>query len=135
MRFHVGMSFNWRTIKKFLIPILLGFLAYFGFNFISDSKSIPFGFIQVNAEELGDYNDISSDDIPDEVENNYNYWSDVLSSNNEIQHKPIHDKIYWFDDNTTELGVLSSIYILLFIYCISMSILKIITIVHNNGRW
>ena len=32
MRFHVGVSFRLKTIKKYLIPILLGILAYFGFN-------------------------------------------------------------------------------------------------------
>lgn len=52
----------------------------------------------------------------------------------EINHKPLHDKIYWFDDNTTEIGILSSIYICLFLYCITMLILRILSIV-NNKRW
>lgn len=132
MRFHFGLSFSWKTIKKFLIPILLGLLAFFGFNFIYDNKSIPLGFIQVKAEEV---NDITSDDIPDEIEDNFNYWSYVLNdSNDEVVHKPIHNKIYWFDDNTTEIGVLSSIYILLFFYCLIMIIFKILTFI-KNIRW
>ena len=44
MRFHFGVSLNWRTIKKFLIPIILGLIAFFGFNFIFDNKdSLPLG--------------------------------------------------------------------------------------------
>ena len=45
MRFHCGISFSWRTIKKFLFPILIGVLAYFGFDFFG------IGFIKVNALE------------------------------------------------------------------------------------
>ena len=41
MRFHMGVSFRLKTIKKFLFPILIGILAYFGFGF--------FSFIHVNA--------------------------------------------------------------------------------------
>ena len=53
MRFHCGISFSWRTIKKFLIPFLLGILAIFGFNFIFENKdNIPFGrILKVNALE------------------------------------------------------------------------------------
>lgn len=139
MRFHLGMSISWRTIKKYLIPFLLGVLAYFGFNFIYDNTNIPpLGIINVYASENDDYNDISSDDIPDEIQDNYYYWSSILSNDSykadEVVHKPIHDKIYWFDDNTSEIGVLSSIYILLFIYCFTMIIFKIIELI-NKKRW
>lgn len=139
MRFHFGMSFSWRTIKKYLIPILLGVLAYFGFNFLYDNTSIPpIGIINVYASENDDYNDISSSDIPDEVQDNYNYWSSILSNDSyiaeEVNHKPIYDKIYWFDDNSSEIGVLSSIYILLFIYCFTMIIFKILELI-NKKRW
>ena len=44
MRFHVGFSFRFKDLKKFLIPILLGILAYFGFGGL-------FGCIKVNAFE------------------------------------------------------------------------------------
>ena len=54
MRFHCGISFSWRTIKKFLFPILIGVLAYFGFDFLGN------GFINVfaleNYESWYDYN-------------------------------------------------------------------------------
>lgn len=49
-------------------------------------------------------------------------------------HKALFNKIYWFDDNTTELGVLSSIYILLFLYCITIVFFKIATLLKNK-RW
>ena len=34
MRFHCGISFSWRTIKKYLIPILIGVLTALGFGFL-----------------------------------------------------------------------------------------------------
>ena len=42
MRFHCGISFSWRTIKKYLIPILIGLFTAFGFGFL--------GVIDVNAD-------------------------------------------------------------------------------------
>ena len=54
MRFHMGVSFSWRTLKKFIIPILLGALAYFGFSGIFDNFDFPLGFmryIRVHALE------------------------------------------------------------------------------------
>ena len=42
MRFHVGFSFRLKTLKKFLFPILIGILAYFGFGWL-------FGCLKVNA--------------------------------------------------------------------------------------
>lgn len=32
MRFHIGLSFNWKTIKKWLIPIAIALAVYLGFN-------------------------------------------------------------------------------------------------------
>lgn len=124
MRFHCGFSFSWRTIKKFLLPILIGLLGILGFNFIYDNK-VPLGFIPVYAEEV---DDISENDIPDEIQDNYNYWSSVLSTveDHNIDHKAMFNKVYWFDDNTTDTGILSNIYILLFLYCITMICLRII---------
>ena len=44
MRFHMGVSFSWRIIKKFLIYIIFGLLAFFGFSFLYDNhQDIPFG--------------------------------------------------------------------------------------------
>lgn len=123
MRFHCGFSFSWRSIKKFLIPFLLGILAFFSFNFFQDNKIIPLGFIQVSALENDEY-------LIEDSSNNYEF---VYESDN-IEHKPLHDKIYWFDFNDSINGILSSIYILLFLYCISSLILRFITIIHNV-RW
>lgn len=133
MRFHCGFSFSWRTIKKFLIPFILGIFAILGFNFIYDKESLPLGFIPVYAEEI---DDITENDIPDEIQENYNYWSSILSFEEEqsVVHKPLFNKLYWFDDNTTELGVLSSIYELLFLYCLTMIIFRIMTYIKNT-RW
>lgn len=32
MRFHLGVSFRWKSIKKFLFPLLIGLMSYFGFS-------------------------------------------------------------------------------------------------------
>ena len=42
MRFHMGFSFRFKDLKKFLFPILIGILAYFGFGGL-------FGCLQVHA--------------------------------------------------------------------------------------
>ena len=43
MRFHIGCSFRLKSLTKFLIPIALGILAYFGFGGL-------FGCITVKAD-------------------------------------------------------------------------------------
>ena len=63
MRFHVGVSFRWKTIKKFLLPILFGVLAYFGFGGIFGS----FGFLNVFAY----YNPDTTYTLDIPSENNY----------------------------------------------------------------
>lgn len=35
MRFHMGISFRFKTLKKFLIPFLIGLLSYFGFSYFN----------------------------------------------------------------------------------------------------
>ena len=127
MRFHCGVSFSWRNLKKIIIPLILGFLAFIGFNYFQDNKIIPFGVIQANALEI--------EPIPDEIQDSYYYYSYLYSQDNEnIEHKPLYDKIYWFDNSDTSYGVLCNIYIVLFLYCISMTILKGFTIIKNT-RW
>lgn len=32
MRFHIGLSLNWKTIKKWILPILIGILLFLGFR-------------------------------------------------------------------------------------------------------
>lgn len=32
MRFHIGLSINWKTIKKWIIPIVLGILVFLGYS-------------------------------------------------------------------------------------------------------
>jgi len=44
MRFHMGISFSWRTIKKYLFYIIFALLAFFGFSFVYDNKdNMPLG--------------------------------------------------------------------------------------------
>ena len=32
MRFHIGLSLNWNTIKKWILPILIGILVFLGLS-------------------------------------------------------------------------------------------------------
>lgn len=41
MRFHIGLSLNWKTLKKWILPILIGILVFLGLS-------------SVNAETLDD---------------------------------------------------------------------------------
>lgn len=58
MRFHVGFSFRPKNILKFLVPILIGIGAYFGFGGL-------FGFIQVKADVS--YSNYYIYDIPETI--------------------------------------------------------------------
>lgn len=64
MRFHVGFSFRLKYLKKFLFPILIGILAYFGFSGL-------FGCLQVHALQNMDTSFNLSYNSFYESENNY----------------------------------------------------------------
>ena len=81
MRFHIGLSFRWKTIKKFLIPIIIGLLAYFGFGNIFDN--VPLGCLQVNAIEYYETSDEANELNNVEV-------SEESVEDNSIQHCLIH---------------------------------------------
>lgn len=69
MRFHCGISFSWRTIKKFLFPFLLGLLAFFGFNTIYDyvkDNGVPLGVLKAYA--LENYDTQFNNSIPDYIQ-------------------------------------------------------------------
>ena len=38
MRFHFGVSFSWRSIKRFLIPFIIGLLTFFGINYLNIAR-------------------------------------------------------------------------------------------------
>lgn len=40
--------------------------------------------------------------------------------------------IYWFTEHYTEYDVLVNIYVILFLYCISMVVLKLLSIIKNT---
>lgn len=66
------------------------------------------------------------------------YYSLFIGSDEPIPPEPeestIVDSIYWFTDNITEYDILVNIYILLFLYCISMIVLKLLMIV-KGVKW
>lgn len=69
MRFHCGISFSLKFLRKYIIPILIGLLAYFGFNGIFDYFNL--GILKVNA--LVDSNSTFNVTIPDYDSNFENY--------------------------------------------------------------
>lgn len=70
MRFHMGFSFRLRDLKRFIIPILLGIAAYFGFGGLFG------GFIQVHAYINTDtYVDFEIPVMTDE-QKNQQYYAD-----------------------------------------------------------
>lgn len=54
MRFHCGISFSWRSIKRIIMPLIFGLIAFFGFNFVYDHFSIGFinAFARVKIETV-----------------------------------------------------------------------------------
>ena len=73
MRFYIGVSFSWSKIKKIIIPLILGFLAYFSLNY---------SFIGFTLAT-----EVKIDDIPDagnyELRNqdNLSYKSNIITIN------------------------------------------------------
>lgn len=67
MRFHFGISFRWKTIKKFLFPFAFGLLAYFGFGGIFDNFNL--GFIQTYAYNMTSYYNVDMFDYKTYLEN------------------------------------------------------------------
>lgn len=68
----------------------------------------------------------------------YDYISSVQPNPDDpdepiLVHKGFFNKVYWFDDNSTSLGVLSNIYELLFFYCISVLLIKALSFIKNSG--
>ena len=129
MRFHCGISFSWRTIKKFLFPFLIGVLGVLGFNYIFENKdNLPFKWLTFTTPVYAAEN----------YDTNYDYISSIQPSPDDpdepiLVHKGFFNKVYWFDDNSTSLGVLSNIYELLFFYCISVLLIKALSFIKNSG--
>lgn len=71
MRFHFGMSFSFRKIKKYIIPFLLGILAFFGFSKLNI----------MTVYALSNYDTSYTLTIPEEQQ----FESDFTSDNNYIE--------------------------------------------------
>ena len=84
MRFHMGVSFSWRTIKKYLIPILLSLMAFFGFNFLKDNKIFNFGILNTYALE----NETIDSDFDVESDNTREINNYFFDDTEETSHKP-----------------------------------------------
>lgn len=66
MRFHFGVSFRWSSIKRFILPFLIGAIAYFGLPYL--------GLTIVHANSTTTYYKFS---VPDEDLSNRQLYSDV----------------------------------------------------------
>lgn len=124
-------SFSNNTVNSYSLLYSSKVPFYYSVNSNSSDSKVFYKKIIINDKELevGDY-------IP-----TYKEYLDSLTPDPEpepepddTEHKAIFNKVYWFDDNTTEIGILSSIYILLFLYCITMVFFKIATLLKNK-RW
>lgn len=73
MRFHFGVSFSWYKIKKYIVPLILGILAYFGLNKFFVGYTLA--------------TEVKIDDIPDagdyelRNQNNLSYKSNIITIN------------------------------------------------------
>ena len=74
MRFHMGVSFRLKSLKKFLFPFLIGLLTYFGlssFNIMkvhaynSSSTFYNFEYTEINWDNIETGGDYSFEDILD----------------------------------------------------------------------
>ena len=122
-----GTTNNYALLYSTKVPL------YYSNTFDTSNNSILYKKIFINDKELeiGDYVPTYKDFL-DSLDSPSDDPTDDPTDDSE--HKAIFNKIYWFDDNTTELGVLSNIYILLFLYCITMIFFKIATLLKNK-RW
>ena len=122
MRFHCGFSFRLKDLRKFLIPFLLGILAYFGFSY----------FAYINVYALEDEEDppvVESSDPP-----SYELPQDVYVVNDSPYLNGLGEYVFWFQEPNSSSDVLVNIYIIVFLYCVGMFTLKSITIIHNT-KW
>ena len=80
MRFHIGCSFRLKSLTKFIIPIGLGILAYFGFGGLfgcikvyansNASTTFSFNIPEVNLENYQIFSDYNALDFFNNLKNN-----------------------------------------------------------------
>lgn len=75
MRFHMGFSFNWKTLKKWIIPILIGILLLFS------QKLSVFAYTSEGYIESGDSVKSTFSIGSQRIGANYNYFIDVNATN------------------------------------------------------
>lgn len=115
MRFHMGVSFSFRKLKKFLFPILIGLLTYFGLNVFTGFTQVHAGtnlntYYYINYEELPDPSDIqlgnhTFQDVLDLINNN-NTWDFIpIISYNTSNTITYQIDLYAFPKNTTSFDL------------------------------
>lgn len=63
MRFHVGFSFRLKHLKKFLFPILIGLLTYFGLNVFTGFTNVYASSTNVDTYYIYDFKDFDFDTL------------------------------------------------------------------------
>lgn len=89
MRFHVGFSFRLKTLKKFLIPILLGILSYFGLSYFNLTIVKAYGNLDSYYNLEVDEVDFSQYDIFD-----YNMQDLLDYSFNDYENFYVNTRVY-----------------------------------------
>lgn len=90
MRFHFGISFRSRNLKKFIFPFLIGLLSYFGFSYFNLFSVYAYGNLEsyynleveeidFNNESFGDYT--YQDLLNIGLEDYDNYYINTLITN------------------------------------------------------
>ena len=115
MRFHMGVSFSLRKLKKFIIPILIGLLTYFGLNVFTGFTQVHAGtnldtYYYINYEELPDPSDIqlgshTFQDVLDLINNN-NTWDFIPIISYDNTGSTIYQiDLYAFPKNTSSFDI------------------------------
>lgn len=73
MRFHVGFSFKWKTIKKFIIPFLFGLILYFCNHLVVYATTYTLPQPQIYAYDTSNHLLISGNATQDQYYNTL-YW-------------------------------------------------------------
>ena len=114
MRFHMGISFRLKTLKRFLLPFLIGVLAYFGissFNIMqvhaynSTSTFYNFEYTEIDFDDIQTDGDYSFKDILDlsTIPSDYYYvYTFIERSGGDNTPKVYTLRYFLFDKTLTE---------------------------------
>lgn len=116
----MGISFNLRKLKKYLIPFIIGLISFFGFSM--------FSCISVNALEE---EPIIEDNTSESIDYDSLYYYSLDQQDESVNLSGLSNKVYWFQKPESSNDILVNIYTILFLYVVGYFTIKFITIIHN----